>query len=199
MPKVKKLNIYYNDVQGERHIRYTANKWQWQDAVMGEQYITLDAQSDVPIPFSVGDYCIYRGETFYLNYIPSETQNARPNTSGNGFVYENIKFDSCQEELSRCQMRDITSTTGIYVASLGTNYTGSTIFSLYCGEIIKDGKTYTPVCALAAKMQANLDEMYRDKNGNPMWRIIVNTTTTHEEFGKQIYDTHTDEKVFGSI
>lgn len=195
MPKVKKLNIYYNDAQGERQIRYTANRWQWQDAVMGEQYITLNAQSDVPIPFAVGDYCIYRGEVFYLNYIPSETQNARPNKVGNGFVYENIKFDSCQEELSRCQMRDITSTTGLYVASLGTNYTGSTIFSLYCGEIIKDGKTYTPVCALAAKMQANLDEMYRDKDGNPMWRIIVNTTTFHEEFGVQVYDTHTDEKV----
>lgn len=195
MPKVKKLNIYYNDAQGERQIRYTANRWQWQDAVMGEQYITLDAQSDVPIPFAVGDYCIYRGEVFYLNYIPSETQNARPNKVGNGFVYENIKFDSCQEELSRCQMRDITPTTGLYVASLGTNYTGSTIFSLYCGEIIKDGKTYTPVCALAAKMQANLDEMYRDKDGNPMWRIIVNTTTFHEEFGVQVYDTHTDEKV----
>lgn len=195
MPKVKKLNIYYNDAQGERQIRYTANRWQWQDAVMGEQYITLDAQSDVPIPFAVGDYCIYRGEVFYLNYIPSETQNARPNKIGNGFVYENIKFDSCQEELSRCQMRDITPTTGLYVASLGTNYTGSTIFSLYCGEIIKDGKTYTPVCALAAKMQANLDEMYRDKDGSPMWRIIVNTTTFHEEFGVQVYDTHTDEKV----
>lgn len=195
MPKVKKLNIYYNDAQGERQIRYTANRWQWQDAVMGEQYITLNAQSDVPIPFAVGDYCIYRGEVFYLNYIPSETQNARPNKVGNGFVYENIKFDSCQEELSRCQMRDITSTTGLYVASLGTNYTGSTIFSLYCGEIIKDGKTYTPVCALAAKMQANLDEMYRDKDGNPMWHIIVNTTTFHEEFGVQVYDTHTDEKV----
>ncbi len=195
MPKVKKLNIYYNDAQGERQIRYTANRWQWQDAVMGEQYITLNAQSDVPIPFAVGDYCIYRGEVFYLNYIPSETQNARPNKVGNGFVYENIKFDSCQEELSRCQMRDITPTTGLYVASLGTNYTGSTIFSLYCGEIIKDGKTYTPVCALAAKMQANLDEMYRDKDGNPMWRIIVNTTTFHEEFGVQVYDTHTDEKV----
>lgn len=195
MPKVKKLNIYYNDAQGERQIRYTANRWQWQDAVMGEQYITLNAQSDVPIPFAVGDYCIYRGEVFYLNYIPSETQNARPNKVGNGFVYENIKFDSCQEELSRCQMRDITPTTGLYVASLGTNYTGSTIFSLYCGEIIKDGKTYTPVCALAAKMQANLDEMYRDKDGSPMWRIIVNTTTFHEEFGVQVYDTHTDEKV----
>lgn len=195
MPKVKKLNIYYNNAQGERQIRYTANRWQWQDAVMGEQYITLNAQSDVHIPFAVGDYCIYRGEVFYLNYIPSETQNARPNKVGNGFVYENIKFDSCQEELSRCQMRDITPTTGLYVASLGTNYTGSTIFSLYCGEIIKDGKTYTPVCALAAKMQANLDEMYRDKDGNPMWHIIVNTTTFHEEFGVQVYDTHTDEKV----
>ena len=121
MPKVKKLNIYYNDAQGERQIRYTANRWQWQDAVMGEQYITLNAQSDVPIPFAVGDYCIYRGEVFYLNYIPSETQNARPNKVGNGFVYESIKFDSCQEELSRCQLRDITPTTGLYVASLGTN------------------------------------------------------------------------------
>lgn len=195
MPKVKKLNIYYNDANGERQIRYTANRWQWQDAVMGEQYITLNAQSEVPIPFAVGDYCIYRGEVFYLNYMPSETQNARPNKVGNGFVYENIKFDSCQEELSRCQMRDITPTTGLYIASLGTNYTGSTIFSLYCGEIIKDGKTYTPVCALAAKMQANLDEMYRDNDGNPMWHIIVNTTTFHEEFGVQVYDTHTDEKV----
>ena len=191
MPKIKKLNIYYNDALGERQIRYTANKWQWQDAVMGEQYITFDAQSDVPIPFSVGDYCIYRGETFYLNYIPSETQNARPNTYGNGFVYENIKFDSCKEELSRCQMRDITSTSGDYIASLGTNYTGSTTFSLYCGEVTVKGITFTPVCALAAKMQANLDAMY----GRGKWKIIVNTTTFHEEFGKQVYDTHTDEKV----
>ena len=64
MPKVKKLNIYYNDAQGERQIRYTANRWQWQDAVMGVQFFTLNAEADCFMPFSVVCYYIDRGEVF---------------------------------------------------------------------------------------------------------------------------------------
>lgn len=186
------LRILYLD-GGVSKLRAIVNKWKFQDAMMGEQFITFTITSEKPIDWAVGDYCVFRGETFTLNYVPSVTQKARTGERQDSYTYENVKFDSCQEELTRCIMLDITPTTGDYVAALGTNYTGSSKFQLFCGEVSANGNTLTAVCALAAKIQANLDRMYGGVNG---WQVLVDTTsTTTNATGDTVLVTHTDDKV----
>lgn len=189
----KVLYIKYKEVvdgQIVERVRYAVDRWQADDKYMGESFITFTIKSPKPIAFSVGDYCEYRGETYTLNYIPSVSQKANIGGSGEAFVYEQVKMDSPREELDRVVMLDVTPTTGDYVAALGTNYTGSSQFHLYCGETTANGKTLTPVCALAAKIQANLDRAFPDKG----WKVLVDTTSTHEEAGQQVLNTHSDEK-----
>ena len=189
----KVLYIKYNEVvdgQIVEKVRYAVGRWQADDKYMGESFITFTIKSPKPIAFSVGDYCEYRGETYTLNYIPSVSQKANIGGSGEAFVYEQVKMDSPREELDRVVMLDVTPTTGDYVAALGTDYTGSSQFQLYCGETIANGKTLTPVCALAAKIQANLDRAFPTKR----WKVLVDTTSTHEEAGQRVLNTHSDEK-----
>lgn len=158
---------------------------------MGEQYLTFTITSETPIDWAVGDFCEFRGETFTLNYVPSVTQKAGTNERQDAYTYENVKFDSFQEELTRCLMLDITAANGEYIAAQGTNYTGSSKFTLFCGETYANGATLTPVCVLVAKMQANLDRMY-GVNG---WKIFVDTTSTYiNAAGDAVLVTHTEDK-----
>ena len=185
------LRILYRDGNVSK-LRCIVNKWKFQDAMMGEQYLTFTITSETPIDWAVGDFCQFRGETYTLNYVPSVTQKARSKERQDSYTYENVKFESFQEELTRCLMLDITPTTGDYVAALGTNYTGSSKFQLFCGETSANGSTLTAVCALAAKMQANLDRMF-PTNG---WKIFVDTTSTYlNTAGDAVLVTHTEDKV----
>lgn len=185
------LRILYQDGNSSK-LRCIVNKWKFQDAMMGEQYLTFTITSETPIDWAVGDFCVFRGETYTLNYVPSVIQKAGTRERQDAYTYENVKFESYQEELTRCLMLDITPTTGDYIAALGTNYTGSSKFQLFCGEVSANGITLTAVCALAAKMQANLDRMY----GTNVWTILVDTTTTfYSAIGDEVLQTHTDDKV----
>ena len=184
------LFIHYQE-DGTEKTRTVVNKWKFQDAMMGEQFITFNITSEKPIDWAVGDYCIFRGETFTLNYVPSVTQKARTNERQDAYTYENVKLESNQEELTRIIMLDITPTTGDYIAALGTNHTGSSRFSLFCGEASANGSTFTAVCALAAKIQANLDRAYPGA-----WHIYVDTEHTFvNASGKTVLITHTEDKV----
>lgn len=185
------LQILYKEGDVSK-LRCTVNKWKFNDAMMGEQYLTFTITSEKPIDWAVGDFCVFRGETYTLNYVPSVTQKAGTKERQDSYTYENVKFESHQEELTRCIMLDITPTTGDYIASLGTNYTGSSRFQLFCGETSVNGSTLTAVCALAAKIQANLDRMFPTLG----WKIHVNTTTTHVTgSGVTVLDTHTEDKI----
>ena len=89
-------------------------------------------------------------------------------------------------------MLDITPTTGDYIPALGTNYTGSSRFPLYCGETTVNGRTLTAVCALAAKIQANLDRLYPTGG----WNVLVDTESTYtDSAGNTVLVTHTEDKV----
>jgi len=185
------LPIYY-DENSEAKLRCTVDKWKFQDSMMGEQFITFTVTSERPIPWAIGDYCVFRGETFTLNYVPSVTQKGRTNDRLDAYTYESVKFEGYQEELTRIIMLDITPTTGDYVAALGTNYTGSSKFQLFCGETIANGDTLTAVCALAAKIQANLDRAFTTN----VWKIFVDTTSTYvNASGRTVLVTHTEDKV----
>lgn len=174
-----------------------AEKWTFYDKVqsVGGQYISTTIKSPVPITFSIGDYCEYRGERYYMNNLPSVTQQAKPKEYGDGFVYDNVRFDGAGFELCRILMLDITPTTGLYIPKKGTNYTGSSNFQLYCAEtrLTVDGieRIYPAVCTLAGKIQANLDRAYPTSG----WKILVDTTTTHEVKGNTELRTHTDDKI----
>ena len=172
-------------------VRATANKWKFQDVVMGEQFITCTITSEVPIDWEIGDHCEFRGQEYTLNYIPSVTQKGPSNSVLDAYTYENVKLDSFQDELTRCMMLDVTPTTEEYIAVLGTNHTGSSRFQLFCGEITVNGSTLTAVCALALKIQANLDRLYPDA-----WKVYVDTTTTYTTAsGETVLATHTDSKL----
>ncbi len=181
-----------NETHTDWAVRCVVNKWKFQDAMMGEQCITFDITSEKPIDFAVGDFCVFRGEVFTLNYIPSVTQKARTGERQDSYTYSNVKMDSRQEELTRCTMLDITPSSPLYNAVLGTNYTGSSRFQLFCGEQTFNGSTYTAVCALALKMQANLDRFF----GSDVWSIYVDTlSTVVDATGKTVLATHSDDKV----
>ena len=184
------LNIY-RTVDGTETLVARANKWKFQDVVMGEQFITCTITSETPIDWEIGDHCEFRGEVFTLNYIPSVTQKAPVESVQDAFTYENVKLDSFQDELTRCMMLDVTPTTPEYQAVLGTNHTGSSRFQLFCGETTVNGSTLTAVCALALKMQANLDRLYPNA-----WHIYVDTVTAYETAsGETVLATHTDSKL----
>lgn len=168
------------------NIRHIAEKWEFHDDYMGQRYVTLNANSYVPIDWKLGDYLVYRGQTYYLNNVPSVTQNARAHESGDSFVYENVRFDDEQGKLVTCMILDVTPTTGDYIASLGTNYTGSSVFTLYCAETtvtmvdehgVEHLVTLSPVAYLGGVIQANLNRLYPHEG----WRVEVNPDIPHLE------------------
>lgn len=194
--EAKPLLVYYNDADGKRHVRCKVPKWQFSDKAMsvGEQYVSFNLESEVPVNFTIGDYCIYRGQYFYLNNLPTTEQKGGVRKSGDSFKYDTVRFDSDSEKLGRIIILDITPTTGDYVAAKGTNFTGSSQFQLFCAEtkVTVNGKTriLTPVCYLANILKANLDRAFP----NDGWQVHVNLTSTEAKCGKVQLVTHTDDK-----
>ena len=68
-------------------------KFTYNDTFMGENFLNMDINSDIPIPFDIGDYCIFRNDRFELNYKPSVEKTSSRNSSGDAFVYSSIKDD----------------------------------------------------------------------------------------------------------
>lgn len=163
-----KLDIICRGTLNE--VRCSLEKWTFHDEFMGEQYVSFDIKSPKIIEWEVGDYCVFRGNVYTLNYIPSCKQTARLYESGDAFEYDGVKMNSYADELTRCIILDVVPTTGDYDQYAGTNYTGSAIFSLYCGETIWEGHRYAPVHALADRIKANLDRLYPTAG----WQIKVN-------------------------
>lgn len=118
---------------------------------MGESYVTINVESPTPVNFEIGDYLIYRGERFEINYDPGKIKSAPPETKGDAFKYENIKFNSLADELTRCDFLDVV------LEDNQLHFTGLPKFSFYGG--VRD---------LANRIQANLDRAYPNQ-----WTVIV--------------------------
>lgn len=173
-----RLKIYTKDsVEGNLIERCTIGKWDCIDKMMGENRITFNYESPIPIDFQVGDWCVFRGETYRLNVKPSCIQKAKPNTHGGAFVYDNVTFDSGTDDLTRCTILDILPTSGEHSAAYGTNYTGSAVFSLNCFETTFESITYAPVHALLDRIKANLDRLYPEA----MWQYIIDDSKCHTD------------------
>ena len=103
-------NIYHKDgskltdVNGEQ---ITVHGLEYSDSWMGECFVTINFKNEVPINFQIGDYIVYRGERFELNYEPGKDKQARPDTYGEGFVYDSVKFNALQDELARAEFLDV--------------------------------------------------------------------------------------------
>lgn len=103
-------NIYHKDgskltdVNGEQ---ITVHGLEYSDSWMGECFVTINFKHEVPINFQIGDYIVYRGERFELNYEPGKDKQARPDTYGEGFIYDSVKFNALQDELARAEFLDV--------------------------------------------------------------------------------------------
>lgn len=120
---------------------------------MGESNVTVSVESPVPVDFEIGDYIIYRDERFEINYDPGKIKSAPQFAKDDAFKYENVKFNSLTDELTRCDFLDVV---------LGDNqlhFTGLPKFSFYGG--VQD---------LANRIQANLDRAYPNQ-----WTVVVSS------------------------
>ncbi len=132
--------------------RCEIHKLEYSGTFMGEKFITASIRSPHPIEFAIGDYVIYRGERFTLNYDPSIIKNAGLNKAGDAFIYENIKFNSYSDELIRCQFLD-------YV--LEDNL-------IHFSSLPSFGFHALTIHDLANRIQANLDRVY-----DGLWTVNV--------------------------
>lgn len=147
-------NIYHSDgspVTDSNGEQVSVNELEYSDVWMGECSVTISIKHSVPIDFRIGDYIEFRGERFELNYEPGKDKQARPDTYGEGFVYENVKFNSLQDELSRADFLDVV------LNDNELHYTSLPKFPFYV-ETLDD---------LLDRIQASLDEQI----GAGKWRI----------------------------
>lgn len=147
-------NIYHKDgskltdVNGEQ---ITVHGLEYSDSWMGECFLTINFKHEVPINFQIGDYIVYRGERFELNYEPGKDKQARPDTYGEGFIYDSVKFNALQDELARAEFLDVV------LNDNELHYTALPKFPFYV-QTLDD---------LLDRIQANLDEQI----GAGLWKI----------------------------
>lgn len=145
------LSLYDKTGKG---IKAEIRKYTYNGTFLGECYITVKIESEIPIIFEIGDYFFFRNEKFVLNYIPPKQKQARKSSNGSAFVYENIKFNSLADELTRVEFLDVVK------SGNNIHYTSISEFSFYANNVND----------LANRIQANLDRVYP---GAEKWTIIV--------------------------
>ncbi len=147
-------NIYHKDgskLTDVNEEQITVHGLEYSDFWMGECFVTINFKHEVPINFQIGDYIVYRGERFELNYEPGKDKQARPDTYGEGFVYDSVKFNALQDELSRAEFLDVV------LNDNELHYTTLPKFPFYV-QTLDD---------LLDRIQANLD----DQIGAGLWKI----------------------------
>lgn len=181
-------NIYHKDgskltdVNGEQ---ITVHGLEYSDSWMGECFLTINFKHEVPINFQIGDYIVYRGERFELNYEPGKDKQARPDTYGEGFVYDSVKFDALQDELARAEFLDVV------LNDNELHYTSLPKFPFFV-QTLDD---------LLDRIQANLDEQI----GADLWKIYSRNKDRSVQRGAlesewlSIYGEKTEDNVIESM
>lgn len=141
--------VYSKDGRTERCV---VKNLEYSGSWMGECSVSVTLDSPAPVEFEIGDYLVYRGERFEINYDPTVVKSASVYASADGFRYEGVKFNSLSDELTRCDFLDyVPSDNLIHYSSLPN-------FSFFA-EGIKD---------LTDRIQVNLDRVY---TGSKRWTI----------------------------
>lgn len=181
-------NIYHKDgskltdVNGEQ---ITVHGLEYSDSWMGECFVTINFKHEVPINFQIGDYIVYRGERFELNYEPGKDKQSRPDTYGEGFVYDSVKFNALQDELSRAEFLDVV------LNDNELHYTTLPKFPFYV-QTLDD---------LLDRIQANLD----DQIGIGLWKIYSRSKERSVQRGcivsdwQSMYGEGTNDNVIESM
>ena len=181
-------NIYHKDgskltdVNGEQ---ITVHGLEYSDSWMGECFVTINFKHEVPINFKIGDYIVYRGERFELNYEPGKDKQARPDTYGEGFVYDSVKFNALQDELARAEFLDVV------LNDNELHYTSLPKFPFFV-QTLDD---------LLDRIQANLDEQI----GAGLWKIYSRNKERSVQRGAlesewlSVYGEKTDDNVIESM
>ena len=181
-------NIYHKDgskltdVNGEQ---ITVHGLEYSDSWMGECFVTINFKHEVPINFQIGDYIVYRGERFELNYEPGKDKQSRPDTYGEGFVYDSVKFNALQDELSRAEFLDVV------LNDNELHYTTLPKFPFYV-QTLDD---------LLDRIQANLD----DQIGTGLWKIYSRSKERSVQRGclvsdwQSMYGEGTNDNVIESM
>ena len=155
------------------------------DSWMGKCYLTVTFKHETPIIFAMGDYIIYRNEKFVLNYEPGKDKKAKINAYGGGFVYNSVKFNSLQNELSDAEFLDVV------LNDNELHYTALPKFQFYV-ETLDD---------LLDRIQANLNEQI----GAGEWKIFSRNKDRSEQRGctadewNAAYGEGTDDNVIDSM
>lgn len=139
--------------------RCTTHKLEYNGEFMGPCSVMCTIKSSEPINFEIGDYLVYRGERFEINYDPSIVKKCSRGFSDEAFIYDSIKFNSLSDELTRCDFLDYT------LNDNQIHFTALPRFSFYASSV-KD---------LADRIQANLDRVYK---GESKWNVSVNPEFT---------------------
>lgn len=184
---MSRWNIYHKDgtkLTDVNDDEVVVHGLQYSDKWMGDCFLTIDFKNNAPINFKIGDYIIYRGERFELNYEPGKDKKARLNTYGEGFVYDSVKFNALQDELSRSEFLDVV------LNDNELHYTALPKFSFYV-ETLDD---------LLDRIQANLDEQI----GKGVWKVYSRSKERSVQRGcsdadwKNVYGEGTSNNVIES-
>lgn len=148
------------DIHGNE--KAVARKLTYSGEFLGACSVSVNITSPTPIGFSIGDWLEYRGERFELNYDPSVVKDSSLGGYGEGFVYENVVFNSLSDELTRCDFLDVVpSDNGMHYSSLPT-------FSFFAENIY----------ALVERIQANLDRVYK---ADKAWTLKIHPEYTSDK------------------
>lgn len=140
-------------------VKAIAHALEYNGEWMGESYVSVTIESPTPIAFAIGDYIIYRGERFEINYNPGKIKSAPQFAKGDAFKYENVKFNALADELTRCDFLDVV------LSDNQLHFTGLPKFSFYGG--VQD---------LANRIQANLNRAYPNQ-----WTVVVSSDYTGDK------------------
>ena len=181
-------NIYHKDgskLTDVNEEQITVHGLEYSDSWMGECFVTINFKHEVPINFQIGDYIVYRGERFELNYEPGKDKQARPDTYGEGFVYDSVKFNALQDELARAEFLDVV------LNDNELHYTSLPKFPFFV-QTLDD---------LLDRIQANLDEQI----GAGLWKIYSRNKERSVQRGAlesewlSVYGEKTDDNVIESM
>ena len=63
--------VQWSQSESESASKYVLPQLEYHGSWMDQCFVTLNVKCAIPIDFAIGDYLIYRGEKFVINYDPT--------------------------------------------------------------------------------------------------------------------------------
>ena len=150
-------------------VRCAVTELRLSETFMGVPQLSVKVVSPVTVDIEIGDYIVYdyNGVTYTLRETPGREKHARPSTYGGAFVY-NLVFHGPEWDLRNAPFLDLV------LYDNGQHFTS-----------MPDVTTYEDVYGIAARVQANMDNMYPGK-----WEIrVVSGLSADSTLAKRLSET----------